>query len=268
MDEPDSFERQKEALFRYARYLKRVPTLAEGMQLLHEHRLFSGPWDDNLALRRARVRSILSFIARTVDSGKCANGSVNVGKYDAWAATRFPNGLVGGGRRYVTEDGEVVEGCLGIHVSAKFIAVFMAIAEFALLIDKNQDDSVPHDRASELWNALFAKGLISVKFSARKWAVCREELVKHGVIAVTDRDYRPGKAMKWATGLYFPFLGLWKTTKKPSLLGSVDLGSFLQNKRKRTTEQHNTVLHSQAVQPAVLGCLTRSRPPPLAVGVS
>ena len=37
MDEPDSFERQKEAMLRFARYLKRVPTLEEGMQLLHDH---------------------------------------------------------------------------------------------------------------------------------------------------------------------------------------------------------------------------------------
>jgi len=31
IDEPDPFKRQKEALFRYARYLKRVPTLKEGV---------------------------------------------------------------------------------------------------------------------------------------------------------------------------------------------------------------------------------------------
>ena len=88
MDEPDAFKRQKEALFRYARYLKRVPTFSEAMQLLHDHHVYSGQWDENLAQRKARVKSILNFIARTFDPSKCAKGSVNVGKYDAWAKVK------------------------------------------------------------------------------------------------------------------------------------------------------------------------------------
>ena len=124
----------------------------------------------------------------------------------------------------------------------------MAVVEFALITDKNQDDSVPHDRCKELWQALKDKGLIAVSFNDRKWAVCREELAKLGIIAITDRDYCQGKAMKWETGTYFPGLGLWKSKKQPSLLGPTSL----QRRTERTTKQHNTFLSMQAGETAVL----------------
>jgi hypothetical protein len=218
--------------------------------------------------RRARVRDILGFIARTFDPGKCAKGSVNVGKYDAWAAKRFPNGLAGGDRYTLTEEGEVVRLRGGLHVTPAFIAVFMAVAEFALLTDKNEDDSLPHNRARGLWDSLFEKGLVPVKFCARKWAVCREELVKQGVVAITDRNYGPDKAMKWAPGPYFPFLGLWKAKNRPSPLGPGDLASVPRGEgRRTTTTSHNTLLPRQPVGPGVIDRWRRSRSPPWGAGV-
>jgi hypothetical protein len=208
-NEPDSFVRQKEALFRLARYLKRVPSQQEALRYLRDERLYTGGWEQHLARRKSRVRSILGFIALTFDPAKCAKGSVNVGKYDAWAEKKFPRGLIARGRRGLDEYGEIVDG-QGLHVGPGFIAAFVAVCEFALLIDRNRDGSLPHNRAEELWQALHAKGLLSVPFCARKWAACRDELERHGIVKVTDRDYGPGKAMKWDLGPYFPFLGLWK----------------------------------------------------------
>src|SRR5262245_26864669 len=72
--EPDSFLRQKEALFRLARYLKRVPTVEEGLHSIRDQRLFTGSWEDNLDRRKARVASILQWIANTFDASKCAKG--------------------------------------------------------------------------------------------------------------------------------------------------------------------------------------------------
>jgi hypothetical protein len=255
--EPDSFKRQKEALFRLARYVRRVPTPDEALKYLHEHNLFTGPWEENQGRRRSRVKDILKFIERTFDPGKCANGSVNVGKYDAWAAKKFPGGLTGRTRSGLDENGNKVEG-QPIHVSPGFIAAFLAVTEFALLIDKNQDESLPHHRAESLWEALYAKGLFSVSFCARKWAVCREAMVRHGVVAITDRDYHHGKAMKWAVGPYFPFLGLWKTPKQPSLLGP---GCFTKRLREKQ-QRHNTLLLKQSPGTGVQAPLTPARPPP------
>ena len=122
----------------------------------------------------------------------------------------------------------------------------------------NQDNSVPHDRCKDLWTTLKAKGLIAVSFNDRKWAVCREELVKYGIIAITDRDYCTGKAMRWETASFFPGLGLWKSKKQPGLMGP----GLLQEKREKRKEEHNTFLQMQAVEDAVLIGLSRSRPPP------
>lgn len=262
MDEPDSFKRQREALLRYARYLKRVPTLDEALAVIHDMNLFTGTWDHNKDDRRRRVRDILAFVVERFDPSKCSNGSVNIGKYDEWAERKFPNGLIGGHRRDMDEDGNIVEVAQNLHVSTKFIAVFMAVAEFALLIDKNQDGSVPHDRCKALWNSLKAKSLIAVSFNDRKWAVCREELAKHGIIVITDRNYGPDQAMKWAPATYFPGLGLWKTKKQHSPQESVNLASFLQGKNERTQPTHNTFLSALAGEKGVFASLSRSRPPP------
>src|SRR5262249_37517503 len=126
------------------------------------------------------------------------------------------------------------------------------------ITNKNLDNSLPHKRARELWEALYAKGLVSVPFCSRKWAVCREEMVWHGIVVVTDRDYHSGKAMRWAVGPYFPFLGLWKGCKVKSLQGS---GSF-RKRLKRRQEGHNTLLRQQRRKISSEAIWVPARPPP------
>lgn len=259
--EPDSRKRQHEALLRLSRHLKRVPTLDEGLAFIKEKSLFTDPWDQQSARRKTRVRDILKFIARTFDANKCANGSVNVGKYDAWAREKFPKGLSGNLADSIDEYGQRVSG-KNLHIGPDFIGVFLAVAEFTLLIDKNEDGSLPHRRGEELWHDLHAKGLIPMAFNANKWKVCREELDKHGVIKIVDRNYGHGRAMKWAPGAFFPFLGLWKAPKLPSLLGPVDPASFLAGRRGETKEEHNTLLQTDTPRAAVSGRSALPRPPP------
>jgi hypothetical protein len=256
--EPDSFVRQKEALFRLARYLKRVPSQQEALRYLREERLYTPPWDQHLARRKARVGSILKFIGLTFDAAKCARGSVNVGKYDRWAARKFPEGLVARGRKQLDEYGQRVDG-EGLYVGPQFIAAFLAVCEFALLVDKNRDDSLPHHRAEQLWEALHAKGLIPVPFCARKWAACRDELERHGIITVTDRNYGPGKAMRWDVGPYFPFLGLWKGQKQRSLVGA---GTLPGGRRGTREKGHNTWLYPRPPKTGSGVRLMPARPPP------
>jgi hypothetical protein len=256
--EPDSFVRQKEALYRLARYLKRVPSQQEALRYLRDERLYSGPWGEHLARRKARVRSILRFIGLTFDAAKCAKGSVNVRKYDEWAEKKFPRGLVARGRRGMDEYGDTVES-QGLHVGPRFIAAFVAVCEFALVIDKNRDGSLPHHRAQELWEALHAKGLIPVAFCARKWAACRDQLERHGIVKVTDRGYGPGKAMRWEVGPYFPFLGLWKGQKQRSVVGR---GSLPGGRREVREEGHNTWLYQQPPSTGPESRLMPARPPP------
>jgi len=212
--EPDSFVRQKEALFRLARRLKRVPTMNEAMQVIQDEQLFTGTWQEHTARRSARFQSILTFIARTFDASKIAKGSVNVGKYDEWARKKFPEGLVHQ-KMTISEEGHIVEGAK-VEVSPGFIAIFMSVVEFGLLTDKNTDGSLPHHRGEELWKSLYEKGVVTIQFCDRKWAACRIRLDQLGIINV-DPTYSQGKAMKWDVGSYFPGLGLWKRVKVKTL---------------------------------------------------
>jgi hypothetical protein len=229
--------------------------------LLKEHHLFNGTWEENEDKRKIRVTGILDFITKTFDASKIAKGSVNIGKYDEWAKKKFPRGLTRRKRRYLNEEGKIVEGRHRSCVGPKFISVFMSIAEFGLLTDKNQDDSLPHKRAAMVWNALYAKGLISVKFCARKWAVCREEMAKSEIIVITDRNYGPQKAMKWDEGRFFPGLGLWKCKRRSSLL---EPGCYsTRTRREEREEEHNTLLYKQPADFPDLGSGQFSRPPPI-----
>jgi hypothetical protein len=143
--------------------------LDESLRLFKGERLFTGSWSENETRRRTRTSGTLAFIAESFDPGKCANGTVNVGKYDAWAKSHFPNGFQGRNRKGMTEDGQIVETESGVHVGPEFIAVFLAVCEFALLTDKNQDGTLPHNRARDIWDVLYAKGVVTVRFCPRKW---------------------------------------------------------------------------------------------------
>lgn len=257
LSEPDSFKRQRDVLLRYARCLKRVPGLEEGLRIIRDQRSFTGEWEENKKKRKTRVRDTLKFIGRTFDPAKCSKGSVNLGKYDKWVRQRFPEGLVGRPIRLSESGDKMVEGP-SIPVSAAFIGVFLAIAEFCLITDKNGDNSLPHDRAEALWQALYAKGVISVRFNGRKWAACRDALDRLEIVLVTDRDYHTGKAMRWAIGRFFPHLDWWRTKKQPSMQGP---GCYSKNNKKRR-EQHNTWLHKETTEPAFSAPLRPPRPPP------
>jgi hypothetical protein len=100
--------------------------------------------------------------------------------------------------------------------------------------------------------------VVSVKFCARKWAVCRNELVYLDIIKITDFNYSAGKAMKWEENRYFPGLGLWKGEKEESQLES---GCYTKREERRE-EEHNTWLYKRPVEMSPLSRLNAPRPPP------
>jgi len=218
-------------------------------------------------------------MSRTFNAAKCEQGSVNVGKYDDWAAERFPRGLTGRKRKDLTPEGKVVARGKVTRVSSDFVAVFLSVCEFGLVVNQNQDQTLPHKRAEALWDALHAKELINERFCARKWAVCREAMVRHGIIRITNRSYGPGHAMQWAVGPYFPFLGLWKARKKKDSAGSrlhAGKNTWLSQERlsastvsgsfketDRATQGHNTLLYKQPPKSMKLVSCRLPRPPPV-----
>lgn len=126
----------------------------------------------------------------------------------------------------------------------QFVSLFLSIAEYVVLNDKNGDDSVPSARASSLWTLLYDQGVISVPYCPRKWKIVRDRLERLGVLKI-DHCYHRGQAMKWWTNTWFPGLGLWKMKKAKGLDEAVQLADFLIGQRKR--EIHKSLL-LQAIQ--------------------
>ena len=263
-EETDSFVRQRRALLIFARTLKRIPTVEEALGFIQENRLYTGAWDN--PARRGRVRGILKYISKTFDTSKCTKQTqtVNIGKYDAWAKAKFPNGIGGGKRRCVTDDFQVREISICGQIEWKFISLFISICEYCLLVEANQDGSLPHERAKELWKYLHKKGLITTCFDDRKWAVCRDVLEKHGIIK-TVRNKAPGQAWKWSVGQFFPLLGLWKKKKQPSLCAAIswmDCITVASITRETQQGQHNSLLYKKDVTNYLFKHLQPVRPPP------
>lgn len=263
-DETDSFVRQRKALLILARSLKRIPTIDEALQFIKDNSLYTGSWDN--AARQKRVKGILRYIAKTFDTNKCNKSyqTVNLGKYDAWAKSKFPSGLTGGTRRFVTDELEVKELTFCGHIDWQFISVFVSICEYCLIVEANKDGSLPHERARELWKFLYSKSLINVAFCDRKFAAVRDALNKRGIIDI-DRTKAPGKAWKWSVGQFFPLLGLWKKKKQRSVFDGVcwlDFVKELSITEKTQQGQHNSLLYMVTRKRDDFCRSAPARPPP------
>lgn len=134
----------------------------------------------------------------------------------------------------------------------------MSVVEFGLLVDKNKDGSLPHKRGEQIWNALYDRGVVSVRFCARRWAVCRNEMNRLDIITITDPNYAPGKAMKWEENRYFPGRGLWKGEKKESQL---DPERYAKREERRK-EEHNTWVYNTPLELGIVSPVKAPRPPP------
>jgi hypothetical protein len=239
-DNPNSFDRQHDALLIFCRQMKQVVTQAEALHYIKANRLYSGSWEQNLARRRARVGWILKRIAKTFDASRCrgVRHDVQVGKFDQWA--RHHVGVIkGNDRRTMDEFGNVIVRKNRYKVGWQFVSAFLSIVEYCLVTCPNKDGSLPGDRAEENWTRCYEGGLIEMPFCDRKWAICRDWLEKQGVIKVVDRKWHRKKAMRWKVGHDFHRLPQWwRRRKKPSLLEAVPLEEFLRG--RRTTTRLNT----------------------------
>jgi hypothetical protein len=129
-------------------------------------------------------------------------------------------------------------------VGPEFLSVFMSVVEYVLITDKNEDDTVPQERAKVIWEDLYRTGQTDVRYCPRKWAICRNRLEAMGIIRI-DHEHHHGQAMKWWPTDKFPLQPKeWKAEKARGMLDPVELGDFLEEKRER--EQHNSLLEQVA----------------------
>lgn len=239
-DNPNSFERQHEALLEFCRRMGRVATVSEAMAYVRNNGLFSGSWEQNLGRRRSRVRWILKRIAKTFDASKCrgVRHEIEVGEFDGWARTHASHGIRCRGRQTVDEFGNIVVKKRRGRADWRFVSVFLSVAKFCLTVDPNEDGSLPQARAEELWSRCCEE----VPFCERKWAVCRDWLEKQGIIKIVDRRFWRGKAMRWAVCVDLDRLAQWwKRDREPGLLEAVLLREFLAG---RWNNRNNPVLNT------------------------
>ena len=219
------------------------------MDFIKSNNLFTGAWEHNRGKRKVRVGQILPFIARTFNPSLCTGvrHEINFGKFDAWAKQHCPDGWRRKAKRSLDEYGNIIVRQRSRTVADwQFISVFLSLAEYVVLHDKNNDDSVPSARAESLWTLLYEQGVVSIPFCPRKWKIVRDRLETLGVLRI-DHHYHRGQAMKWWIGTLFPGLGLRKMPKVKGLLEPVDLVEFLLNMNEKKREIHNSLLQ-QAIQ--------------------
>jgi hypothetical protein len=235
-DNPNSFERQHEALLVFCRRMKRVVSVEEALRYIKDNRLYTGQWEDKRARRRSRVKWILKRIAVTFDVSKCqgVRNDAPIGKYDNWA--RHHVGTIKGyDRRDVDEYGNVVVRRNRYQVDWRFVSTFLSVVEFALVSSPNEDGSLPQVRAEDLWNRCYESDLVKVPFNDKKWAICRDWLERQGVIRIVDRNWQRGKAMRWQVGEGFDRLPRWwRRKRQASVLEGVSLEELLERGRRGT----------------------------------
>jgi len=243
-DEVDAFRRQRLALMRVSRALGRVPNMEEALNYIREQNLYSGSWEGNRD-RTKRVKDILKRLRRTFDPSKIKKGSVQVGKHKKYVSRKFPNGIKWGReRRWLDDECNVRSRIQWTYAPTDFVAVFLDIVDFCLNDQPNENGHVPTNRCKRLWNKLFAKEVISVRWCPRKFAACREYLSQRGLFKITDRNFAPGKAMTWEIGQFFPGSETWKRTKVRKVGGQSMTGLASANKKEYEKEkEYNTLLH-------------------------
>ena len=243
-DNPNSFERQHEALLELCRRIGRIATEQEALAYIRQNRLFTGSWEQNLGRRRSRVRWILKRIGQSFDPSKCrgVRHEIEVGKFDNWARSHAFHGVKRRDRKNVDEFGNIVVSKGRGRVDWRFVSAALSIIEFCLTADPNEDGSLPQARVEDLWSRCCE----NVPFCDRKWALCRDWLEKQGVVKVVDRNWHRGKAMRWAVVVDLDRLAQWwKKEKKPGLLEAVSLQEFLSG---RWNNSDNKVLNSYPAQ--------------------
>jgi hypothetical protein len=233
VDEPDSFIRQRKALLSLCRAAKRVVSVQEGLDYLEDQHLYTGEWDDNLARRTSRVRSILNYTAQTFDAQKVKHGKVDLGKFDKVAAKHAER----------------------IGVSANWVSVALSMIDFCLKYP-NPDGSLPQERAKRLWKSL----PVNECWDDLKWKAVRGGLRRLRVVSV-DGIYFPGRAMHWKRGDFYPGRHTYKNVVVKTQVKRVYRGAaFSFNNTQHTL--HNTLPGRHSYKSHSIPVLHCAQPPP------
>lgn len=185
----DSFETGLQVCLDLARKMGRVPTTEEALDKLRVNGLFTGMWEENEAKRAGRIAYNLDYISRTFDPTKLARSpaldlaALDLTEHVGWVERRYPDGI----------------GC----ATVEDVNTFLAITKFCLVVDPNENGSLPFERFKTIWQRLYAAGLLQRQFRWDRWRQIRDRLKSEGVVEVFGKPERR-TAQKWRIGLNFP----------------------------------------------------------------
>lgn len=269
--EPNSFNRQREALLRYSRQLRRVPSVDEAMQHIRDHGLFSGDWTDNLGKRRSRVSRILDYLARTFDPSK-AQGLVGG---NGICDSEFLRQLKRSKNQFPTQF------YLGrVLVSAQDVAVMRYLAWYKIVYAPNVDKTVPRESHKALWNKMHEEKKVRTRFNKKRWQYIRQAMESAKEINVFDPNYGRGEAMKWRLDSQFHHAGQGMSHKAKPVLSatqrvardcyarevSEEFSSAAAEEARKKREEHNLLKgnpnSSNSLDQAENGLTEQDRAPP------
>jgi hypothetical protein len=180
--------------------LGRVPTEIEALAFISAEGLYTGTWSDNFRDRENRVKQILARIAKTFDPTKCSSNVHQLEAHSLQQKRAFVQHYYPRGIAYHHDPGVTQPS----NISCEHAAVFLTITEFCLIHSPNPDASVPRERFESLWKQMRERKLTSACWNRHHWIRLRELFVNEGMIEITDREFAPGKAMRWRITSRFP----------------------------------------------------------------
>jgi len=185
----DSFETGLHVYLELARKLGRVPTTEEALGHLRVNGLHTGTWEENEAKRAEGIRYNLDYISKTFDPAKLARSlpldlaAIDLTEHVGWVERHYPDGIC--------------------PAMAEDVSVFLAITKFCLVVDPNENGSLPFQRFQSIWQKLYASGLLKRQFRWDRRQQIRDRLKPEGVVEVFGRPERRN-AQKWRIGHNFP----------------------------------------------------------------
>jgi hypothetical protein len=185
----DSFDTGFQVCLELARKLGRIPTTEEALDHLRVNGLYTGTWEENEAKRAGRIAYNLDYISKTFDPAKLARSptldlaAIDLTEYVGWVKGRYPDGI----------------GC----ATVEDVNVFLAITKFCLVVDPNENGSLPFERFKSIWQKLYAGGLLQRQFRWVRWRQIRDRLKSEGVVEVFGKPERR-TAQKWRISHNFP----------------------------------------------------------------
>ncbi len=206
----DAFARNQQDIRPFVRAFfrehRRFPMTEEALDWIKANGRYSGEWKDREERRAKRVGQILAYTQQTFDpkmlsSGESKPVSLDVRKFSWWVRQQFGSVMTARFFNYREVDPRTMTAPMTeVSVPARFVATFLAVADFCLREDPLHNKAVPTNRIKKLWEMV--KG--GAPWNQKYFQLVRERLHRMGVIRICDRNHDNGKAWRWDAGERFP----------------------------------------------------------------